>query len=55
VPKEEYSPSMCIAQSHANRKEESQLIGHYIAKTAEKINIQEVALVTLPVYAQTYL
>jgi hypothetical protein len=53
VPQEEYSPSMYIAQSCANRKEESQLIALHIANTAEKINIQEVTMITLPVYAQT--
>jgi hypothetical protein len=42
---------MYIAQSRANRKEEPQLIGPYVANTAEKINIQEVAIVTLPVCA----
>jgi hypothetical protein len=55
MPQEEYSLSMYIAQSYANRKEESQLIGPYIANTAKKINIQEVAMIALPVYVQTYL
>jgi hypothetical protein len=55
VPQEEYSPSMYIAQSRANHKEESQLIGSYIANTAKNINIQDVAMVTVQVYAQTCL
>jgi hypothetical protein len=46
---------MYIAQSCANRKGESPLIGPYIANTAEKNNIQEATVVTLPMYAQTYL
>jgi hypothetical protein len=51
VPQEEYSPSMYIAQSCANRKEEFQLIANSIASISEKINIRKVAVVTLPVYA----
>jgi hypothetical protein len=37
VPQEEYSPSMYITQSCANRKEESRLIAYSIASIAEKL------------------
>jgi hypothetical protein len=37
VPQEEYSPSMYIAQSRANRKEESQFIDHILQALPRKL------------------
>ncbi len=51
VPQEEYSPSMYIAQSCTDRKEEFQLIANSNGSIAEKINIREITLVTLLMYA----
>jgi hypothetical protein len=51
VPQERYSPSMNIAQLCVSCKEEFQLTANCIANIAEKVNIREVTMITLPVYA----
>jgi hypothetical protein len=55
VPQEEYSPSMYIVRSRANQKEESQLTDHTLQVLLRKLTIYEVIIVTLPMYARTYL
>jgi hypothetical protein len=54
VPQEEYSPSMYIVRSRANRKEESQFPDHILQALLRKLKVNEVAIFTLLMYARIY-